>query len=198
MADDTRAPDLAEVARRARDGDSAAFRALVDLTHGALFRVALRTVGDRSDAEDVVQESYARAWQSMRSLRDPAAALGWLCRIVRNASNDRLRARSARKTTSIDDDERTKIAEQLCAPEPRADDVLASAQMRAFVHEVLASMRVKHRVVLLLKEVDGMTAEQIGVALEIPVGTVESRLVRARAILAKKIEARAKGRRWFL
>ena len=58
-------------------------------------------------------------------------------------------------------------------------------------------MREKHRVVLLHKEVDGMTAEQIALMLEIPVGTVESRLTRARAILAKKIEARIKGRRWF-
>jgi RNA polymerase sigma-70 factor, ECF subfamily len=198
MADEARRPELADVAQRARDGDAAAFRVLVELTHTALYRVALRTVGERADAEDVVQDSYVRAWQSIATLREPAAVLGWLCCIARNLAHDRVRTRASRPTMSIDEEQGQVLAQGLCSSQPRADDAAARAQTRMFVHEVLASMREKHRVVLLLKEIDGMTAEEIGVVLGIPVGTVESRLVRAREILVKKIEARARGRRWFL
>ena len=196
MPDDARTPELADVARRARDGEAAAFRVLVERTSGALFRIALRTLDDRAEAEDVVQESYAKAWQSMGALREPGAVLGWLARITQNLARDRLRARKARPTTSLDDDERRVIAERLCAADPGADQVASDKQTSAFVHEVLGTLKEKHRVVLLLKEVDGMTADEIGALLGIPAGTVESRLVRARGILAKKIQARGK-RRWF-
>lgn len=196
VAFDARGPELAAIASRARDGDVAAFRLLVERTTAALFRVALRTLDDRAEAEDIVQDSYAKAWQSMGTLREPGAVLGWLARITQNLARDRLRSRKVRPTTSLDDDERDTIAARLCSADPGADDVASDKQTSQFVHEVLSTLKDKHRVVLLLKEVDGMTAEEIGALLQIPTGTVESRLVRARGILGKKIQARGK-KGWF-
>lgn len=169
------ADDLAEVARRAVGGDAAAFRQFIEFTHGRLYRLAAHICGDRDDADDVVQETFIRAWQRMGELRDPGAALGWLIRIVQNAAKDRLRARK-----------RVPAAEPP-AGAARPDDALSGAQQDAVVKRAVMALPEKHRVVLLLHEVDGMTAAEIGALLDVATGTVESRLSRARAGLAKRL-----------
>ncbi|HUS67388.1 MAG TPA: RNA polymerase sigma factor [Kofleriaceae bacterium] len=169
------ADDLAEVARRAIAGDAAAFRRVIELTSGRLYRVAVHICGDRDDADDAVQEAFIRAWQRMGELRDPGAAVGWLIRIVQNAAKDRLRAR------------KRAPAAQPSGEARRPDDALAGAQQDAVVKRAVMALSEKHRVVLLLHEVDGMTAAEIGALLGIATGTVESRLSRARAGLAKRL-----------
>ena len=88
--------DNAALAARAARGDSVAFRALLNATSAVVYRVALRTVGDSADAEDVVQETYVRAWQRLPTLKDHGAVVGWLCRIAANIATDKLRARKSR------------------------------------------------------------------------------------------------------
>jgi RNA polymerase sigma-70 factor (ECF subfamily) len=130
-----------------------------------------------------VQETFVRAWQRLGELRDPGAALGWLVRIAQNAAKDRVRGR---KRSDVEPPERESG--------DRPDVALATAQQDIFVRRAVGALSEKHRVVLLLHEVDGMTAAEIARLLDVPVGTVESRLSRARAGLMKRL-LKEEGRR---
>jgi len=181
--------ELAAVAARARAGEREAFRELIELTTPRIYRLALRVLGDPDEADDVVQETYIRAWGRLEELRDPAAVMGWLSRVARNAARDRLRWWKRRKRESFDE-AGAPLARLVTMADsaPLADEALAAAQTGAAVARAVASLPDKHRVVLLLREADGMSYEEIAESLGVAVGTVESRLHRARAALARKLE----------
>lgn len=176
-----------ELARRASQGDSAAFRALIEATQGVVYRVALRTVGDSADAEDVVQETYVRAWQKLSTLKDTAAVTGWLCRIARNVATDKLRARKSRPQVFSNEEDARVAVDRLVSDAPGADSLVNSRQVSAVVREAVSELDERYRTALLLKDVDGMSAPEIARALDVPVGTVESRASRAREQLGKKL-----------
>lgn len=172
-------------------GDQNAFRKIVDATHDVVYRVALRSAGSRADADDVVQETYVRAWKQLKKLREANALTGWLCRIARNVSTDLHRKRGRQKTRSLDESIAEGVGplvEAIADDAPIASDQLESAAMQAALAELIGEVKEKYRVVLLLREVDGMSYDEISKALDIPPGTVESRLHRGRKELAKKIE----------
>jgi len=176
---------LAELARKAALGDSHAFRQLVVATTDLVYRVALRTVGTSADAEDVVQDTFVRAWQKLSTLNDPAAVAGWLCRIARNIGTDKLRARKNRPTVFGDDDTARIAVERLVSDAPGAETLINSTETAAVVRAALEQVDEKFRIALLLKDVDGLPAATIATMLDIPVGTVESRASRGRDQLGK-------------
>lgn len=185
--------DLAAVAARARAGERDAFRRLVELATPRLYRLALRVVGDPDEAEDVVQETTIRAWDRIEELREPAAVMGWLSHIARNAARDRLRWWKRRRRERFDE-AGAALAALVAQPEraPLPDEALAGAQVRAAVARAVAALPDKHRAVLLLREADGMSYEEIAEALGVAIGTVESRLHRARAALARRLQRLAR------
>lgn len=185
MTGDDAGARLRAAAERARAGSSSAFRALVDGSHETVFRLAVALTGDRDEAADVVQETYIRAWERIDGLRDPRAATAWISRIARNVAHDRRRGWWSRRRTPLD-----AASAERAAPGPApaaADEALQEAERAAAVQRALARLPEKHRVVLLLREVEGMTYEEIAGALGLPVGTVESRLHRARQGLARRL-----------
>jgi RNA polymerase sigma-70 factor (ECF subfamily) len=184
MSGDDSGARLRAAADGARAGDPEAFRALVAETTGTVFRLAVALSGDRDEAADVTQETYVRAWERLDELRDGAAALGWLCRIARNVAHDRRRSWWSRIRAPLEE-----AAADPAPPERAPDASLAAAERAAAVRAALAKLPEKHRVVLALREVEGLSYEEIAVAVAIPVGTVESRLHRARAALAKRLSA---------
>ncbi len=180
---------LAAVAARAQAGERDAFRELIELTTPRIYRLAVRMLGDPDEADDVVQETYIRAWGRLDELRDPGAAMGWLARVARNAAHDRLRWWKRRRRESFDE-AGAPLARMVAMADsaPLADEALAAAQTGAAVARAVAALPDKHRVVLLLREADGLSYEEIAESLGVAVGTVESRLHRARAALARKLE----------
>ncbi len=175
---------LGAAARGAQRGDAGAFRELLDGSHETVFRLAAALVGDRDEAADVVQETYIRAWNALEELREPDAVLGWLCRIARNCARDRRRGWWDRLRAPLEPAERDDPAH---AEAPAPDEALLSAERAGSVRRALGRLPEKHRVVLVLREVEGMSYEEIAEALGVPVGTVESRLHRARAGLARRL-----------
>lgn len=180
---------LGPLAERAARGEEAAFTELVERTHRRLYQLALRLVSDRSDAEDVVQETYIRSWQALGTLRDPSTVMGWLFRVTRNVAHDRMRQRKRRRVDSLDqitDAQLTPLVERLASADPDPEQTLSDATLARAAEALLAQLPDKHRVVLTLREVDELSYEEIAEALGCAVGTVESRLHRARKALTRK------------
>ena len=132
---------LSTISSRAAAGDREAFRHFVERTNGTVFRVVMRMLGDSAEAQDVVQETYVRAWHGLSTLRDHNAALGWLCRIARNVATDGLRSRMSRptqsmETLSVSDAALDVFTSQLPGPEHAA----SSKETRGFVMAAVASL----------------------------------------------------------
>jgi RNA polymerase sigma-70 factor (ECF subfamily) len=182
--------DWVQLAERVKAGDRSAFRTLVDRTHVVAYRLALRTLGDVAEAEDVLQDAYLRAWMRREALRDPAAAPAWIYGIVRNVASTRARSRFRRGAREvIGDPAQLQQLATFLADLPSPEQQAGLSRLGEVVMQVIGQLREKHRVVLLLRAVDGMSYDELSEMLGVPVGTVESRLHRARQHLAKKLRA---------
>lgn len=167
--------------RAAQAGDVAALGVLLDRHRPAMFAVALGVLGRPSDAEDAVQDAMLTALGQIQYLRDPDAAGPWLKMIVRNYCRMHVRANLP-----------LPVAERLPAPRPAemADPALLLEEhaARDWVWHAVEQLSEPLRLVTLLRYFTGMsTYEQIGAVCQIPVGTVRSRLSKARSILARQL-----------
>ena len=158
-------------------GDPDAFSALVAAHRDRLWAVALRTLGDREEAADALQDALLSAYRAAGSYRGDARVTTWLHRIVVNACLDRVRRRQARPTVPLP--ESGSPAE----PAVRVDAV--SARETALdVEAALALLTVEQRTAILLVDVHGMPVDEVATVLGVPAGTVKSRCSRGRARLA--------------
>lgn len=202
VKDRTLDDELKALLDRAKNGDDAAFSAWVRAVTPTLFRLAQRTVGDAARADDLVQDAVVKAWRALPNLRDTQASRAWACRILKNGAIDDARKAARRRESSLDafkdGDGSFPVARQLVADTRSADDVFAASEARAFVRAVLDTLPEHHRLALWLHDIDGLTQEEIAAALDVPLGTVASRLSRARAKLDAKLKSLATARRWRL
>lgn len=175
--------DLALV-HRCKEGDQRAFKVLVERYQRKVYAVANGMVKDREEALDITQEAFIKVHRSLDRFKGDSSFYTWLYRITRNLAIDRLRSR---KNESVGFDEAVGNEEP---PEPGflTTQVGASPQKSALRRELadklnaaLAQIPVKHREILLLREVDGLSYEELAESLGIPKGTVMSRLYHARS-----------------
>ncbi len=171
-------PDLSLLARRVAKGDVEAFGGIVRGTQGRLFRLAARLSGSASDAEDVLQEAYVKAFNALRDQRfdGRSSVQTWLYRIVSNAAIDATRRRRARPVS--DTDELQPEADSSVDPDGR----LALREL----DEWLSELSVEQRTVLVLRAVEGFSTAETADILGCSEGAVEQRLIRARANLNKR------------
>ena len=186
--EDVREQDRA-VIQRIRSGDADAFHELVDRYAGRLYSAAYALVGNSADAEDVVQETLAGAFTSARSFRGEASVKTWLLKIlVRQAArNRRSRKRWRFLSLSLSSDGSTDDA--ATPMEPAVKGSQGEAESRLDVPEMLKVLSFEHREVIMLRELQGMSYEEMAETLGVPRGTVESRLHRARRELKDKFAA---------
>jgi RNA polymerase sigma-70 factor (ECF subfamily) len=150
------------------------------------FRVARGVLRNTADAEDVAQEALLRAYKSFDRLRDHNRFRGWLVRISFRLALDRLRSAKRRELRD------TLWAKPAHAAAPvTAEDVAASNQFQAHLDQALEELPEKLRLVLLLSAMDGYTIEEIASMLNVPLGTVKSRIFIARKKLAEKLRCHA-------
>lgn len=182
--------DAADVAR-VRTGDLAAFEDLVRRHEATLYRVAWRMLGNRDDAIEAVQDAFLRAWRAMPRFRGEAAFRTWLIGIALNVCRSRLTSapfRLARRSRSLDDppDGAPPPAFHDRGPTPEA--AALGAELRDAVADALRRLPPGHREILLLREVEDLDYGEIARALGCRMGTVKSRLARARAALRTELE----------
>lgn len=173
-ADDT------TLVERAADGDVRAFEVLVR-RYGSLMRAyARRTLGSSDEVDDVVQETFVTAWQTISRLEDPAKVKSWLMRIVSRRCIDRIRAR--RFHDDVDD---TDVAAPDEHTPPR---IVEAASRREAANLALQNLPEQQRRCWLLKEVAGYSYDQIGEELDLPASTVRGLLSRARKNMITQLE----------
>lgn len=165
---------------RALAGDRTAFSALVRRHQRSLYLFLVRMVGSPDDAMELTQEAFVRAWQALPQWQPTARFRTWLFGIGRNAALDLLRRRKTVEFVALDDT--FEAADPGPDPERRAHLGQEVRRLEA----ALARLTPEHREVLLLREMEDMTYEEIGHALSLSEGTVKSRLARARAALIEQ------------
>jgi RNA polymerase sigma-70 factor (ECF subfamily) len=174
------APAEPRLVARATAGDIVAFARLVEDTRDIALRVAARLVGPQ-DAEDVAQDAFLRAFHRLGELRDPELFRAWLLRIVHNAAVDHLARRDRRRRVeSAEPGEEQEVAEPSARTPAR---LLEDRERRQRLARKLGLLRPEHRVVLVLRDLEGLPYEEIAVATGMPLGSVKGRLHRARAEL---------------
>ncbi len=147
----------------------------------SLLRVARRMTGDASSAEDLVQETMLLAWRNFAQLREVSTVRPWLFRILMNAFYARGRKlRSAPAMVALETPAGERWLKQLWAPAPSMEAADAARALETLTEE--------HRTVLLLGVVEGFTCQEIAEILSVPLGTVMSRLSRARQALRNRLE----------
>ena len=172
--------DLAAIIERARTGDGRAFEDLARREERALYRHAARIVGPGPDAEDVVQDAFISAWRGIRSF-EGTSFRAWLFRIVTNRALDKMRSRKRRAELPLEpsEDEEVIWAEP-AAPGPDLIELAASQEALAAVESALEHVPAEQRAALLLRDVEGFAYEEIALMTGVEIGTVKSRIHRAR------------------
>ena len=169
-------------------GDTEAFEALVLENQKQVYNLALRMTGSEEDANDIAQEAFIRAFRSLASFRGDSKFSVWLYRLTSNICIDFLRSRRRQKTVSMswfaaDDDEpaELEIPDERFLPHTE----LERRELRSAIQRALARLPDDMREVLLLREVGGLSYDEIAASLSLEDGTVKSRIFRARKKLCK-------------
>lgn len=159
----------------------AAFEPLVEKYRERVWRLVFNVLRDREDARDVAQDAFVRAWQALPSFRGQSAFYTWLFRIAMNLAADRVRQRGARGrafgTERVPDEDWERVMVDPGAP---PDVEARRAQERERITQALAALPAHHRTIIMLSDLEGLSYREIAEVLDVPMGTVMSRLHNAR------------------
>jgi RNA polymerase sigma-70 factor (ECF subfamily) len=183
--------DEAGLAQRASAGDQAAFVQIMRFHNQRLFRLAMGIIGEPAEAEDVLQESYVRAFYALESYGGRGSLGAWLARIVRNEAIDRVRARNSRRNHIAIESELEPAYAEDADPvsdfNPSTDmDPQALAQtadVKHLLEHAIQRLPETFRTAFVMREVEGLSVEETAEYLEIPPATVKTRTFRARTLL---------------
>jgi len=184
----------AALLKRCRDGEMAAFGPLVTKYQDRVYNTILRMCGNVDDAEELCQETFVKALQHVATFREDSRLYTWLFRIAVNLTISHRRRASRSKALSLDsggpDGERSPRAEDALPDRRRPGPPQAAAESEAHrrVLDAVDALDEEYRAVVVLRDIEEMNYEQISQVLEVPVGTVKSRLYRARCLLQKALQ----------
>lgn len=167
----------------AKQGDLDAFNRLVLTYQDVAFNVAYRLMGDPAEAEDVTQDAFISAYRKLNTFRG-GSFKAWVLRIVTNAAYDALRKRKRRPTTPLEplnpDDEEVESPVWLADPGESPEDTAARTELSRAIQDCLDGLDVDFRAVVVMVDVQGLGYNEAAAAVGKPLGTVKSRLARAR------------------
>jgi RNA polymerase sigma-70 factor (ECF subfamily) len=174
---------------RARSGDSDAFRLLVEQHSRAIFRLAFRMTGNEEDAEDVVQETFLRAYRQLDKYEARSSFSTWLYRIASNYSLDLIRSRKRheekRERGSVEDRD---ILQSIAVDSPGPDRLLYGSQVKDRVNAALNELSAQERTAFVLRHFEGQSIQEIGEALGTGTNATKHSIFRAVQKLRKSLE----------
>lgn len=170
-----------------RAGDRSAFENLVQVYYAYVYRLSLRLLGQANDAEDATQETFITIHRAIKRFKGGSALSTWIYRIAYNTCLDELRRQKRRPVTHWDE----AAAEYMQAdPDQAPEDMIIAREDQQVIRAALAELPIEYRAVLVLREVEDLSYEEIADVLQCPVGTVRSRLARGRRRLAETLRGR--------
>ena len=175
-----------ELAHRAMARDVAAFRTIIKTHNQRLYRIARGVVRNDSEAEDIVQEAYVRAFAHLESFRGDASLGTWLSRIVINEALGRLRKR--RRTVAMPENPQAEIIQFPLNPSDDPERTMAQRQILQLVERATDSLPDVYRMVFVARVIEGLSIEETSELLGVRPQTVKTRLHRARALLRKALD----------
>ncbi|HEX2944620.1 MAG TPA: sigma-70 family RNA polymerase sigma factor [Clostridia bacterium] len=171
---------------RSKAGDAAAFEELIEAYQKKIFNLAYRIVGNYDDAADLAQEAMIRIFRSIANFREQSSFSTWVYRITTNVCLDEIRRKKNTRVLSLDEEihvEDGEVKRQIMSDEPQPDEVAEREELRSLIDSAIKSLPEDQRLVLTLRDLQGLSYEEISKILDCPVGTVKSRINRARQAL---------------
>ncbi len=174
-----------ELVQAAQQGDQGAFSQLVEQNQGKIYSLCYRMTGNSEDAADLTQEAFLNAWRGLSKFGGQSSFSTWLYRLASNACIDFLRREKRRSALSMtleskdEDDHQADLPDERWSPERE----LERKESRQALQAGLATLSPEHREVLLLRETEGLSYQEIARCLGLEDGTVKSRIARARMSL---------------
>lgn len=179
--------DLIEKCQR---GDVEAFEKLIASYEKKVYNIAYRYMGSKEEAEDLAQEAFIKVFRSIRSFRGEASFSTWLYHIVTNVCRDALRKNSRRMADSLDcavttekGELQREVPDWSMSPEP----IYENQELGELLHYLISQLTPEYKAVIIMRELEEMSYEEIAKELNCSLGTVKSRLSRARKVLRDKI-----------
>jgi len=191
MSDEERA-----LIRRLRDRDERAFRELLETHRDKVYNITYRMLGNRAEAEDVAQEVFITVFKTIETFEERSKFSTWLYRVTVNHCKNRIKYLARRHDRDRDElDEGThspngtSVNTSFSAPRtPQPDRALEGVQMEVVLQKAIESLDDEHRIVVVLRDIEDLSIEEICKITDLPDGTVKSRLHRARLALRKKLQ----------
>ncbi|MBU6304786.1 MAG: RNA polymerase sigma factor RpoE [Betaproteobacteria bacterium] len=193
----------AELVLRVQQGDKRAFELLVVKYQRRVERLISRLIRDSAEVEDVAQEAFIKAYRALPQFRGESAFYTWLYRIAVNTAKNFLVSQGRRPRpladTPAEEDGESFDAADVVEDNNTPDAVLHSRQVAETVNAAIEALPPDLRTALTLREIEGLTYEEIAEAMDCPIGTVRSRIFRAREAIAERLRpllGTAEGKRW--
>lgn len=172
-----------QLVSRAKKGDLQAFEALVSQNEQIIYNIIFRIIGNAEDTYDLSQETFLKAYRKISQFNEASKFSTWLYRIATNTTLDELRRRKGKKTFSIDQGlqgEESDMTFQPVDEDENVEDKLSQKEQRKIIEHGLKELGEDHRAVLILRDMQGLSYDEISQVLDVTLGTVKSRISRAR------------------
>ncbi|HEX4918936.1 MAG TPA: RNA polymerase sigma factor RpoE [Limnobacter sp.] len=179
------------IVQRVQAGDKRAFNLLVNKYHRRVARLLTRMVKSQEDIEDVVQETFIKAYRAIGNFRGDSAFYTWIYRIAINTAKNLLVTQGRRPTTlkeSVDGDNETFEDNAALSNIDTPESLFQTKQIGEAVNEAMMALPEELRAAIVMREIDGLSYEEIAAAMDCPIGTVRSRIFRAREAIANRIK----------
>lgn len=183
--------DETELIRKSQQGDMDAFEQLLLQYEKRVYTIAYKYMGNHEDAGDMAQEALIKAYRSIGNFRGESSFGTWIGRITANRCLDELRKRKRLTVTSLDEEielEEGSVQKEAVADTATPEEHVIRTETVEYVQSMLSTMREEYRIVLVLRELEGHSYEAIAQMLSCSVGTVKSRINRAKRYLKEKIQ----------
>lgn len=180
-----------ELIERSKSGDYIAFEELVRRYENKVYTVAYRFMGNHADACDLAQEAFIKLYQALPSFRGDSSFMTWVYHITANVCRDELRRRQKKQTLSLDDDQQENLPMILnvVSDLPGPEEAIMRQELQAQVQQCLNLLSEEYRLILIMREMQDLSYDEIAATLDCSLGTVKSRLSRARAAFKEKMSA---------
>ncbi|RCX16524.1 RNA polymerase RpoE-like sigma-24 subunit [Anaerobacterium chartisolvens] len=178
---------------KAKKGDVEAFEQLIAGYQKRVFNIALKMIGNPEDASELAQETFIRVFKSIGKFKEESLFSTWIYRIATNICLDELRKRKGKKEISLDEDiklENGEVSRQIEDTGPSPEAVAERNELRRKVNDAIGLLTEEHRLVIIMRDIQGFSYEEIAKITGCPEGTVKSRINRARQSLKQLLKDR--------